>query len=510
MNAWSRVNQGLIDQRREALPPTWCPRAPGGEGAPLASCGVMRTDPTRHVASALCAAIAAAHEVIVVASFLLADEEIQAALVQAAKKGVRVYLVLATETRLEKDLAEDSEFEQRALADHKRMLGSLAGWALVRSAPTFHAKVVLVDPALGGRGFLLTANLTLDALRRNEELAIELTSAESRVVFEHLRWAMWEAAEHEILEPGRLSAVAGPLKQVPRSEPRNGVVATLGEPGSGSIRATALDLVGAARRAITVASFGWDADHEVVQALCARAREGLEVTVLARIRPASMPALLALAQAGARVLGYRWLHAKAIAIDEGAALVMSANLQRHGLDSGFELGVVLQDARAAALRDILRGWARAAPHELRLAPLLGEITGAAEVWFDRKLVPYVITPSAPVGADSVIAASADRLESEPRAPRRRAELPRPAHTLALTWTVEAPRLGPGAKEIKGTLESSATPGDPRVFRERDGRIVIAVRTLDDLPRARELATQLKGATIVVRESGDERAGAAAR
>jgi cardiolipin synthase len=508
MNAWSRVNQRLIDQRGEALPPTWCPRAPDGEGAPLASSGVMRTDPGRHVASALCAAIAGAQEVVVAASFLLADEEIQRALGQAAKKGVRVYLVLATETRLEKDLPEDSEFEQRALADHKRMLGSLAGWALVRSAPTFHAKVVLVDPALGGRGFLLTANLTLEALTRNEELAVELTSAESRIVFEHLRWAMWEAAEHEILEPGRLSAVSGPLKQVPRSGPRSGIVATLGEPGA--IRAAALDLARAARRAITVASFGWDADHEVVQALCARAREGLPVTVLARIRPASMPALLALAQAGARVLGYRWLHAKAIAIDEGAALVMSANLQRHGLDSGFELGVVLQDARAAALRDILRGWTASAPYELRLAPLLGEVMGAAEVWLDRKLVPYVITTSAPVGADSVIAASADRLESEPRAPRRKGELPRPAHTLALTWTVEAPRLAPGAKEIKGTLEKSAAPGDPRVFRERDGRIVIAVRTLDDLPRARELATQLEAATIVVRESGDERAGAATR
>jgi cardiolipin synthase len=276
-------------------------------------------------------------------------------------------------------------------------------------------------------------------------------------------------------------------------------VATLGEPGS--IRATALDLVRAAQHTITVASFGWDADHEIVQALCARAKEGLHVTVLARVRPASMPALLALAQAGARVFGYRWLHAKAIATDEGAGLVTSANLQRHGLDGGFELGVVLQDARAAALREILRGWAATAPCELRLTALLGEVTGDAHVWFERKLVPFVITPSASVVGDNVIAASADHLESEPPAPRHKVELPRPAHTLELTWTVEAPRLAPSSKEIKGTLEKSATPGDPRVFRESNGRIVIAVRTTDEVPRAREIAKQIKAAAIVVRESG---------
>lgn len=499
MSAWSRVNQRLIDQRGEALPPTWCPRAPNGDGAPVAVSGVMRADASRQAASAVCAAIGDAHEVVVAASFLLADEEIQKALLQAAMRGVRVYLLLATETRLEKDPPEDSEFEQRALADHKRMLGSLAGWALIRSAPSFHAKVVLVDPALGGRGFLLTANLTQEALTRNEELVVELTSAESQVVFEHLRWAMWESADHELLEPGRLSTTSGPLKQVSRPGPRDGIVATLGEPGS--IRATALDLVRAAQHTITVASFGWDADHEVVQALCARAKEGLHVTILARLRPASMPALLALAQAGARVFGYRWLHAKAIAIDEGAALVMSANLQRHGLDSSFELGVVLQDGRAAALREILRGWAATAPWELRVNATLGEVTGEAKVWFERKLDPYVVTPSLSVDGDVVIAASADHLESEPPAPRRKVELPRPAHMLDLTWTVEAPRLAPSAKEIKGALDKSATPGDPRVFRESNGRLVIAVRTADDLPRAKELAKQVKAAAIVVRESG---------
>ncbi len=143
---------------------------------------------------------------------------------------------------------------------------------------------------------------------------------------------------------------------------------------------------------------------------------------------------------------------------EGAALVTSANLQRHGLDSGFELGVVLQDARAAALREILRGWAATAPRELRVNATLGDVTGEAQVWFRTEAHAVRDHPEPVRRWRGVIAASADHLESEPPAPRRKVDLPRPAHTLDLRWTVEAPRLAPSAKEIKGALDKSATPG----------------------------------------------------
>ena len=84
--------------------------------------------------------------------------------------------------------------------------------------------------------------------------------------------------------------------------------------------------------------------------MCARARQGVSLTVLARVRPRAMPALVALAEAGARVLGFKWLHAKALWADSGRGLVMSANLEKHGLDGSFELGVRLDGERAEELR----------------------------------------------------------------------------------------------------------------------------------------------------------------
>ncbi len=499
MKPWSKPQRLVVNQRAEVLPPTWCPRATGAcVPTTVGNHGVFRSDDSRHVAGLICAAISAAREIVVAASFLLADQDIEHTLLVAAQRGVRVYLLLATEVRLEKEPREDSEFDQRALADHKKMLHSLAGWALIRSAPSFHAKVVLTDPGhRDARGFLLTANLTKEALSRNEELGVELSTAEVHAVFQHLRWAAWEAADHEILSPGRLSAVSGPLGMIAKPPSKDGVVATMHEPGT--LRDGLLELIRAARRSITLASFGWEVDHPVVQALRARAREGIQVTVLARMRPAAMPALLALAGDGAKVFGFRWLHAKAVSVDNANAMVMSANLERHGLDTGFELGLRLGGARATALREILDGWVAAARHELRLEPRLGDIEGEAHVWQRDRLVPFTVATTAELTVADRIAASADSLQAEPPAMPPNGALPRPAHEIALCWNVHAPRLAAGATEVERKPSNGRAKGDPTVFHEGNNRIVVAVSRVEDLPRARTIASEAGAAAIVVRE-----------
>lgn len=496
MSTWLRKLTKTLDQREEKLPPTWSPREIGAVGSPIQDNGVFRIERARTAARSICDSIDRARYMVVVTTFLLADREIEDALLRAAKRGVRVYLLLATEARLEKEVSDDSEFERQALDQHKAMLGALAGWALIRSSKSFHAKAVLIDPLDGGAGYLLTANLTERALDRNEELAVALSPAEVRAVFEHLRWAMWEGADHELLEPGRLSAAAQPLGVVKRPSPSAGIVATMNEPGS--LQPAALELIDAASTEILVASFGWDVNSAVVRALCEKAKQGVKVTILARIRPAAMPALLALEAAGARVFGLRWLHAKAIVIDSGQAIVMSANLEPEGLEKGFELGIRLEKERASAVRRMLEGWMSFASMELLGAPRLSDIRGEALVWVERKLLAYTVVPEAEVALGAVKAESADRLEAPPPPAPRRQGFPHPAHSLSLSWSVEAPRLAPKSKEI-ASQAGAPSPTDPRVFREPSGRIVVAVRSADDLPRARDLASKAGALAIVVWE-----------
>lgn len=502
MNAWTKTHRRVVDQRSEILPPAWCPRAPSGANVPVRTSGVTRSDPSRETARAVVSAIDRG-EVIVAMTFLLADAEIEDALLRAAKRGARVYLMLATEARLDKEPREDSEFDQEALAHHKAMLKRLAGWVLLRSAGAYHAKIVLVDPAKGGPGFLLTSNLTKEALTQSEELAVELTPAEREAVFRHLAWAMWEGAERELLaeqEPqqgGRLLPVVGPLGRFARPGESGTVVCTPMQ--AGTLRAALLARIRAARSSITVASFGWGLDHEAMKALEERARSGVRVTALARVRASVTPALVGLARSGARVLGFPRLHAKALLVDGRDAMVMTANLETRGLDESFEMGVILDGARAAGVAAILGAWAENAPHELRAAPLLGEVLGEAHVLIEKRLVPYRVIASDRRAPAPLVAESADRLDAEPTFSREKTGLPIPAHQIEATWDVAAPRLAPGSKEVASKDERGPKPGDPRVFREPSGRVVVAVRTTDEIPRAQALAAEVKAAAIVVSE-----------
>ena len=289
--------------------------------------------------------------------------------------------MLASEARLD-DEPSDGEFGQRVLAEHKDMLGRLGGWVLIRSAPHFHAKLVLVDPEASPAGMLLTANLTKEALGRNEELAVVLRPNEVKEAAELVRWAMWEDAKHELVEPGNFRAVK-PIGSVGHPAPLPHVLATTSF--ATQLQAESVDLIDSASEKLIVASFGWAADHPVVERLCERTRDGLELTVLARVRERSMPALVALAGAGARVIGFKWLHAKALWADSGRALVMSANIEKHGLDEGFELGLKLEGEQAEELRMRLEGWSNQAAWELRLKPALGEVARDVRVWYENQL-----------------------------------------------------------------------------------------------------------------------------
>lgn len=551
MNAWTKKHTRVIDQRSCRLPPTWVLRdgardgeteqkanpataTPAGvsrkrtrDGAPEQGRAVHVSGRDRVVAKRIVNLLATAERMAVVSSFLLADREVEDAILEAAQRGVRVYVLLASEARLGHEPG-DGEFEQRVLAEHKAMLQRLGGYVLIRSAPHFHAKLVLVDPYDRPAGLLLTANLTREALERNEELAVELTPKEVEEAAALVRWALWENAEHEFVETPNFRAVK-PLDVIDHPVPAPHVLATTAS--TTQLREEAVEIIDGASRELIVTSFGWDAGHPVVERLCARARQGISLTVLARVRPRAMPALVALAEAGARVLGFKWLHAKALWNDSGRALVMSANLETHGLDSGFELGLRLEGKRAEELRMRLERWAGQAAWILRPAPALGEVTGAVRVWHDRELIELDVKPRRPVDLGIFTAASADKLiaPEEPEPPRT-GEFPEPnhaAHEIECQWLVEPPRLHPKAKEVMRPVtpfqraidaeiirvvesrqkeaappaagkRAKLTPYEPPVFREPGGRLVVVIQSAEEIPGARRLMEEAGAAAIVVR------------
>lgn len=489
-DGWKVTQRDVRDFRAVPLPPVLVGRA-STKAVVRGGDRVMAVDGERGALARIVATIAAAKNTLIAGSFLFSSPEIEGAIRDAARRGVRVYLLVASENRLLKEPKADSEFEERVLEEHKQMLNRLAGWVFIRTAADWHAKVVLIDSEPEGAGFLLTANLTTEALARNEELVVELTPRERTQLREVARWALWNAAHHEVVEPGKLRAVS-PLTQVIKPVIAGPLVATLQE--RGSLHHAMLGVIASARTELIVSSYGWDTAHPVVAALCTRAREGCAVTVLARARPASMPALIELARAGARVLIFRWLHAKAIWSDAGRAVIASANLEPQGLDRGIELGLVLEDERVAELRDVLRGWASRALHELRVGTRLGDVLGKVALWRNGKLEDIEVLTTFDAKPEEIIAASADRVGLPPLPAVDLSVPPRPlAHEHVVTRTVVAPTLDPRAKPLEG----DGLAPRPRLFREPKGRVVVAVDAPEQLEAARVLAGAHGAAPIVV-------------
>ena len=501
MENWTKKVTSTVDQRDYQLPPTWVSREREGVGQGELGSTVHISGQGGELKKRVIALLASARQTAVVSSFLIADREVEDAILETAKKGVRVYVMLASEARLDGEPG-DGEFERRMLDEHKDMLGRLGGWVLIRSAPHFHAKLVLVDPEASPAGMLLTANLTKEALGRNEELAVVLRPDEVKEAADLVRWAMWEDAKHELVEPGNFRAVK-PLGSVGHPALLPHVLATTSY--ATQLRAEAIELIDSASEKLIVASFGWAADHPVVERLCERARDGLELTVLARVRERSMPALVALAGAGARVLGFKWLHAKALWADSGRALVMSANLEKHGLDDGFELGLRLEGERAEELRMRLKRWSSQAAWELRPSPALGEVVGDVLVWYENQLLDRDVKPRLPVDLGAVTASSALDLKAPAPDHPRINGLPQPAHTaheLECRWLVRAPELHSKATEVtQPTSDKRAkpTPYQPPVFKEPGGKLVVAVQSPEEIPNAHQVAAEVKATAVVVRE-----------
>ena len=498
---WKKPFSAVVDQRQEKMPSAWLAAGPLVSERCERGHEVFGSGPQRVAADAVVALVRLAVHKVVVSSFLLADRDIEDALLAAGKQGVRVYVLLASEARLGK-AERDGEFDKRVLEEHKKMLSRLAGYVLFRSAQHFHAKVVLVDPETRPAGVLLTANLTKEALERNEELTVVLTSEEVVEATETVKWAMWESAEHEFMDPADRFKSVKPLGKVAHPGLSSAVVATT--PKSASIRDEALRLIKGAQSRIVVSSFGWGAGHEVVRALAERARAGIDVTVLARVRPVSMPALLDLASAGAKVVGFTWLHAKAVWTDSGHAMVMSANLEAIGLDGGFELGVRLSGSRADEVGFFLTRWAeQRAEWRLVVAPVLGDASGKVKLWHGCKLEESEIQPRVDVELDIVAAKSAEDLTADMPVVPSSGPFPRLAHELRCRWVVVAPVLAANAKEVKRPVEKGekAVSYTPPVFREPGGRLVVAVRDPDELDSAREIMHLANAEAIVLAADG---------
>lgn len=500
----------VLDLTSEPLGAGWLRRGPtGAEAQETPAPGVWRTGPQLRFRDELVAGLDAATDVALVSSFLLAEEKLAAAMLRAAERNVRVYVLTASEQRIGKVVREDEAFEQRMADQHKKLLDSLAGKVRLRSAEHIHAKFLVVDPQKETRvrAWLSTANFN-KALEDSVELGVALDPAGARALATCFQWAFWQEAERELRGPGRLMKIEVP-PALPARPNDTSVHATLKD--ATALRERVVSMIQGARQEILVASYGLGADHPAVRALAEAARKGRSVTVLTRPRRAVAAGVAALASAGATIVAHDKLHAKALFVD-GKALVMSANLEAHGLDQGFEVGALLPLEIARGVERTLREWASTFPWIHRASATRGEHLGdfcpADAVPRDGTLR---VTEWHAQSAPDVVAADALRLDDAP-APAVKPAPPQGTlpQRVKVTWDVRPPALPKGATERLREVEreeagkdgkprkvKARVPYEPPVF-EHAGKLHVVVRKDEDIDGARQLAAELRGSVVVSR------------
>jgi cardiolipin synthase len=336
-------------------------------------------------------------EQICLASFLISDMELVDALLKAAGRGIDIYLLTASEAKLASEPAEDNEFEKKTVEEHKKLLDRLAGKVLVRTAHHLHTKFVIVDPNSNyPHGFILTSNLTTEALIRNPEIGVKISGNEVKDLFHQFCTGFWNESERELLETGKLSVVGETMRSyVPESFTSSQICYTTSK--LSTIQERIIKLINDSQGEIWACAFGFQQDNKIMKALADAANRGRKVTILARPRPhtRSRDALLDVVRYGGNVYGLEWLHAKCVVASvKGSykAVVMTANIEDKGMNTGFETGIILDEKEAEKLKGLMEHWITRAQYNLVGKVRRRDIQGKVKLWEGDKLVEKSVEP----------------------------------------------------------------------------------------------------------------------
>ena len=327
--------------------------------------------PQQHVLQQLTHLIDQAKEMICVQSFIMDDNPVVNALVRAADRGVTVFVTGATVK-----LSPPEEEPEFRVESYKRLLEEkFKHRFLFRAADHFHAKFILIDPETRPAGILLTANLTDKALQKNPELALPLSDLQVKELYELFRYHFWEQAQEEHTDRKEFAATQAAGKFQP-TKPAHSLF-TLQGATQQYLRDTLLAAIEKAESSISLSTYNLDPAHPVAQAILAKAQAGIPLQLFfpereAKIKAACQPFL----DAGAEVFIQPFLHAKALLVDGKEGFVFSANVEKRGLDEGWEAGIPLNESQTQVMKQLFADWAsgfgrlsapakRAMPHARR-------------------------------------------------------------------------------------------------------------------------------------------------
>jgi len=307
-------------------------------------------------------AIDGASDLIVICSFLIQETDITNALLKAAKKGVRIYILTASEQRLEKDQGKENETENERIEDHKKLISTLKAKCFIRTARHFHAKYVLIDPKEESRtGYLSSANFTQHALANNLEIGIKLDGKQIIELFNTFCQVFWNEAEHESLSRESLRSVKKLQEKVFETPEVNVVFTT--KLGKG-FRKILEEKIQTTEGPIHICTYSINHSTSLFDLLIKQLNNGRKLYIYTRPRKNDLEALEQLSKKGAQIKGHNLLHMKGLFIEDKLkpiGLIFTGNLTKESFDGSYDVGITLSDKQNKKIFPIIKSWYKTIP-----------------------------------------------------------------------------------------------------------------------------------------------------
>ncbi len=322
-----------------------------------------------------------AEEVICLQSFLIQDTEIINALLKAKiERNVRVFIMDSAEARLNNTgFEEDDSFVTK---DYKKMLTEkFKNNFIHRQANNLHAKFILIDPKTNPQGYLFTGNFNKKPFFDNPELAVNLSKMQIKELFKVFVYHFWEYTTDEQTKNEQFDKVKA-IQKFERPKLKN-ILVTSPDSKLSNLKNTLLESINKSETEIQFSTFGFDINHKLSQSILAKLKSGVKVTVFCRPREKAVNNNIdQLAKNGAEIYCHPLIHAKSLIVDNKEAFIFSANFEKHGMDTGFEIGTKLSKVQIIDLLKIYSNWESTFPFQFKHKALISETNKYFE--FDKK------------------------------------------------------------------------------------------------------------------------------
>ena len=329
-----------------------------------------------------------AKETIMISSFIMSDEEIINEIIDAAKREVRIYLLFSTDVQLEKEFRDDPSIRDKKTLDfHKNFLRNINKIAIARSSGFLHAKFMIIDYGTPKqKGFISTANFTKEALTRNEEIGVKLFGKDIEDLFAIFQNGFWEESNQQLVENMWVPAEQKKLSEL---KPTNRILYTM--KNRTLLKKHLLKIIEMTKGSLVVSSYIFKTDNSITKKIIEACRNR-DVKILLRPRDTNWDAINEFTKAGAKIYAYDFIHAKfLLAPEDKRGVIMTANFDNKGLETGYEVGLNLNEIECSELEKISKKWINNAQYSLEKEISIKESDlGLIKIREGNELVQYSI------------------------------------------------------------------------------------------------------------------------